>query len=1849
MIQVQGTVSKLRTKLIIAILGALVLFLTVETAQAVNCSDAPYNGVIDGNFTSAPDQIQIDTNCTIRNFPSPNVLSTNFSFYTQPGVNQDRWLVVFDNVVHTGNMSCNNVAGHRIWFTNGSSTTIQEGCQNLLIPVEKIDKQNPADQAAAAIGVPFTYKLTIPVLYDPAMGVVINSSGSLNQLHGVTIWDDLNATGADLSYVSHVAYWQGQGSAVPHSFFNAGGVLTFDFPSDFVIQANDQMVIEITVVLDDTPRNTAGTQFFNTAKWEFGRLIDGTFYEPLPGEWGRSEPLTIVAPNIVVEKTGTTALGGTTINLGEWGEFTLDVWNNGTHDAWDVSLLDRLPDGPTGGMCDMTPQVTGVMLAGRSLTQDTHYTLNYYGAPTCELSLNLLEEAGPVGPGEHLLVTYQTKLDVDSQIGATLTNVAGAIQWFNDNSSNAGRSRSTRTLTNGTAGTLDHEDSHTESVTLSGYIFEKTVENLTRGMSPASVAVPGDRLRYTLRLQTADAISNFNVYDELDALNMMAAFAPGTLTLVSPLPAGAVNNNNPTGGTKGTGLIDISNLSLPAGSQLLIQFDVTIASTVANGTIIANQSHLLANGELFTVSDDPNINGQSDPLVSGDEDPTRVVALTAILASRKTVENLTTGQSGANASPGNRLRYSIAIENTTDIPLNNFSLVDELERLNAAPMFQPGSIENVKLDGADYVINGSTLTVNNLNIGPNETLTVSFEVVLAPVITNGTVVLNQGQLLFNGIVIGNTDDPDLAGNHDPTETLISSAPVLRVEKTSQDMTGDPAVLFADDTLRYTISVKNIGTENAVDVVVRDQLPASTTYVSNSTTLNGAPVADAGGASPLQGGLLINTPADPTPGSIPADATGSPSHVAIITFDVVINSDAVIGTIISNQGLVNGTGAGGDPIPETPSDDPDPPVPGDDPTRDIIGNLPLLDATKIVSLIDKGSPPHSVDPGDELLYTIVVTNFGNIPATGVMLTDAVPEKTTYVVNSTFLNGVPVSDPSANVSPLRDGMLINADGSDNGIIPAGASVTVTFKVQIDVTNVFSGDVISNQGYVASIELPTDEPTDADGIDSNGDQPTTIVVGSAQQLLITKEVFVVGGGETQAGGQLEYLVRVTNTGTIPATHVVLTDDLASLAGQASIIAGSATLNGSTTGVTYAVPVLTANYSANYGDLPPAATASLRFRVQIDSALPIGSTLTNTAQVSWSTPTLTAESSVSIDLGGIPGSTMLNGHVWHDSNFDNVYDSEEQNLAGWTVALYRNNVQLSSVTTDADGLYRISGLLPSLATADQYELRFSAPGAAATTAKLGMAHSGIPERDGLQQISGIDALPGSNLQNLNLPIDPNGVVFDSIVRSPIAGAMLTMLRAGSTTALPGSCFDDPTQQNQVTLASGFYKFDLNYSDASCPQGGNYVIRVTQPVNDYLAGPSRIIPPVSHEETAAYSVATCSADAVPSPTGYCEAQASAYAPEAEVPAAQINHYLHLTLSNPIPGDSQLFNNHIAIDPMLDNALTIRKTSALVNVSRGQLVPYTIKVTNTKPFTLQDLQIVDTFPPGFRYVEGSARLRVVDQVDSLAVEPDKTSRTLTWSSLQVESGETKAMEIKLLFIVGSGVAEGEYVNRAQLFHTVLDVAVSGVATATVRVVPDPTFDCTDVIGKVFDDRNLNGQQEQGEDGLAGVRVVTARGLISTTDEHGRFHLTCAVVPDEDRGSNFILKLDDRSLPTGYRVTTENPRVQRATRGKMLRFNFGATIHRVVAIDIADGVFEPDTTELRLQWTPKIDQLLAELKKSPSVLRLSYLADVERDELVKERLKMLKKKIASKWKRLDGKYRLTIETEIFWRRGGPPER
>ena len=56
-----------------------------------------------------------------------------------------------------------------------------------------------------------------------------------------------------------------------------------------------------------------------------------------------------------------------------------------------------------------------------------------------------------------------------------------------------------------------------------------------------------------------------------------------------------------------------------------------------------------------------------------------------------------------------------------------------------------------------------------------------------------------------------------------------------------------------------------------------------------------------------------------------------------------------------------------------------------------------------------------------------------------------------------------------------------------------------------------------------------------------------------------------------------------------------------------------------------------------------------------------------------------------------------------------------------------------------------------------------------------------------------------------------------------------------------------------------------------------------------------------------------------------------------------------------------------------------------------------------------------------------------------------------------------------------------------------------------------------------------------------------------------------------------------------------------------------------------------------------------MLRLSYLADVEDAELVERRVQAMRKQITEAWEAKNSSYQLTIEPEVFWRLGGPPEK
>ena len=319
----------------------------------------------------------------------------------------------------------------------------------------------------------------------------------------------------------------------------------------------------------------------------------------------------------------------------------------------------------------------------------------------------------------------------------------------------------------------------------------------------------------------------------------------------------------------------------------------------------------------------------------------------------------------------------------------------------------------------------------------------------------------------------------------------------------------------------------------------------------------------------------------------------------------------------------------------------------------------------------------------------------------------------------------------------------------------------------------------------------------------------------------------------------------------------------------------------------------------------------------------------------------------------------------------------------------------------------------------------------------------------------------------------------------------------------------------------------------------------------------------------------------------------------------------------------------------LRKVSTTVYyLRRIHLMRRAIVVSGCLLAPLQDLSATVDLSAGFGDLADRAAHTTV-AVGEETDEPSVHSRDSTEN--------TSAHQYRLKWPeFDFGVNNDERLNMVQVFDNRSDYLDRNRAVDRTPVSTVPTFDCADVIGKVFDDSNLNGYQDEAEAGIPSVKLVTTQGLEARTDQNGRFHITCALSPNPDRGSNFIIKLDARSLPVGYRLTTENPRVVRATPGKVLKFNFGAAIHRRVRLDLADAVFESDSSQIRERWLSHVDLLMDRLEEGPAVLCLAYMADFEELTLITERLQAIKKEIKQRWAGLDCCYELDIETRIIWR-------
>lgn len=238
-------------------------------------------------------------------------------------------------------------------------------------------------------------------------------------------------------------------------------------------------------------------------------------------------------------------------------------------------------------------------------------------------------------------------------------------------------------------------------------------------------------------------------------------------------------------------------------------------------------------------------------------------------------------------------------------------------------------------------------------------------------------------------------------------------------------------------------------------------------------------------------------------------------------------------------------------------------------------------------ITKSDSPDPAGVGESITYTLVVTNNGPGTATGVTVTDTLPDGVTFA--------------SATAS---QGSFADSDGIvtfDVGQLADGATANLTIEVSVDDDTI---GTITNSAEVSGDQI------DPDPGNNSAQETTDITPRVDLQIVKSDDPDPVVAGET-----LTYSLTVTNSGPSDATAVTVTDTLPSGVTFDSAMSSQGTFSNSNGTITFEV-----------GNLARDASAELTVVVTVDPDF--RGTLTNSATATADEIELTPENnSTTID----------------------------------------------------------------------------------------------------------------------------------------------------------------------------------------------------------------------------------------------------------------------------------------------------------------------------------------------------------------------------------------------------------------------------------------------------------------------------------------------------------------------------------------------------------------------------------------------------------------------------------------------
>ncbi|OZQ66255.1 hypothetical protein CA600_11935 [Paenibacillus sp. VTT E-133280] len=477
----------------------------------------------------------------------------------------------------------------------------------------------------------------------------------------------------------------------------------------------------------------------------------------------------------------------------------------------------------------------------------------------------------------------------------------------------------------------------------------------------------------------------------------------------------------------------------------------------------------------------------------------------------------------ADVAVGDTLLYTSVITNNGIEAVTNVILTDTIP---TGTSLVSGSV-TVAGTSQPSANPGTGITVGSIAAGSSVTVTFQVNVISLPspaqLLNKSTASYSSGA--FTGISLSNT-----------TTTPVYQ-PSIQIVKSS-----NTASATVGGNVLYTLNVQNSGNIGAA-VTLTDNIPSGATFVSGSVTVNGvARPTD----SPLTG---INL------------GTVALGTVVPVTFLVTVQSlpsPPVLNNLASSSytyQLPSGRSLSGTSQSNTVS---------------IPVSAPNVTLSKTASVAD-------VAVGENLTYTITVSNTSSVAVSNIVVSDPIPTGGTFVAGSVIVGGssVPAANPNTGISISS--------------IAAGNSTTLSFKV--NVSSLPNPAQFANR---ASASFTSGAFT--------GSSLSNTVVTPVYQPIISM-VKSANTAQASVGGSLSYSILISNTGNI-ATTLLLTDTLPPQAvfNVNSVIIGGTPLPGynPVTGI----PV---------GPLAPGDSVSVSFLVTI-TALPPTQVLLNSASATFS-----------------------------------------------------------------------------------------------------------------------------------------------------------------------------------------------------------------------------------------------------------------------------------------------------------------------------------------------------------------------------------------------------------------------------------------------------------------------------------------------------------------------------------------------------------------------------------------------------------------------------------------------------------